>query len=85
MAVYYNIYKHVINYRNILYDDNDFCDDYTVIDTNITTSISICHLNLSKADARSARLYIFSIAILLLCVLICKHQKKMFDIAIQAE
>ena len=69
-----NIYKHAIKYRNILYNDNDYIDNYTIIIINLTTSISIYHLNQSTADTRCPRLYFFIISILL-CVLICKDQK----------
>ena len=71
VAIYYYIYKHALQYRNILYDDNDYNVNYTIINT----SISICHLNISKVGTRCARLYFFIISILFLCVLIYKNQQ----------
>ena len=39
VAINYDIYKRVIKYRHILYDDNDYNDNYTIINTNLATSI----------------------------------------------
>ena len=37
-------------------DDNDNNDNYTIINTNLTTSISIYHLNQTKADTMYAHM-----------------------------
>ena len=84
VAIYCNIYKHVIKYKNILYDDNDYNDIYTIIYTNLTTSISTYQLNQSKADARCARLYFFIISIVYYVFPFAKIISKMFGIAVQA-
>jgi len=55
-------------------DDNDYNASYTIININISTFISIHHLNQSKADTSCAILYFIIISIVLLCVLICKDQ-----------
>ena len=71
--------KHVIKYRNILYDGNVYSDNYTIINTNFitsiytyhlnifTTSIYTYHLNIFKPDTMCARFYfLFFISIVLL-------------------
>ena len=73
VAIHCNIYKHVIKYKDILYGDNNCNDIYTIINTNLTISISTYHLNQYKADARCARLYFFIISIV---YYVCSHLQR---------
>ena len=50
VAIFDNTYNHVIKERNSLYNDNDLKDNYSIININITTSISTYHLNLGVQD-----------------------------------
>ena len=76
MAVYCNIYKHDIKYRNILYNNSDYNDNPTIINTNLTTSISIYHFNLDKADTKCAILHFFTNLFFIMCAHLQRSEAK---------
>jgi len=59
-----------------LCDNKAYNDNFTIINTHLTTSISIYHLHISKPDTRCTILYFFSISILVLCSHLQRSQVK---------
>ena len=68
-------------YRNISYDDNDYNDNRTIINTNLTTSIVVYQLNLSKAVCKI--IFLYYIDFLTTCSQWQISKVKCFDIGIQ--
>jgi hypothetical protein len=56
--------------------------NYTIINTTLITTISICHLNMFKADIRFGTLHLFYQLYYYVCSF-AKIRRKLFDIAIK--